>query len=317
MTVAAGHEFAEDNSERIATLIFLTEPELKQYITIGLLSFFATTFGQFASATADGPDFYCVRDVKKNDVLNLREKPSAKSAVLVEIPPTACSIGRHPEQADSKGRIKNFEIGDVSAPNVEWPTWCRVSFESVDGWVACRFLEEDSAQKPAPFSTELWPGEGLPRFNARKTAVPVRRAPNRSSPVVMQWKPGNGKNITAESHRVVALKPQPMKFTKVKEIVARCFGEDLRFLSADAYYQKVKGNNLKISAKTNAWYLTKRAEGTHLVQVDRQVCEVSVQDLGQRIGEQSNDWWIKVQYSRDKSGWLLVGEDVVESGRSF
>lgn len=101
-----------------------------------------------ALATADGPDFYAVTDVAANDVLDLRDAPSAQAA----------KIGRIAH--DARG-LRN--LGCRGLPSIDdWERmteqqrresrmnyWCKVAYQGVEGWVAGRFLREDSGA-PAP-----------------------------------------------------------------------------------------------------------------------------------------------------------------------
>jgi hypothetical protein len=96
-----------------------------------------------ALAEADGPDFYAVTGVAADDVLNIRAEPSARSEKLGEIP------------HDARG-LEN--LGCLGLPSfVEWQAmtgqqrqasrkdyWCRVKYQELAGWVAGRYLREDS-----------------------------------------------------------------------------------------------------------------------------------------------------------------------------
>lgn len=94
-------------------------------------------------AEADGPDYFAVTGVAADDVLNVRAGPSARSQKTGEIP----HDGR---------RVRN--LGCQGAPSfAEWERmteserkdsakhhWCRISYEGTEGWVAGRYLREDS-----------------------------------------------------------------------------------------------------------------------------------------------------------------------------
>lgn len=97
-----------------------------------------------ATAEADGPDAWRVVGVRPDDVLNLHAGASARSRTIAGIP------------HDAKG-IRN--LGCRGAPTFQhWQRmteaererstrarWCRVSYNGQSGWVAGRFLAEDSA----------------------------------------------------------------------------------------------------------------------------------------------------------------------------
>lgn len=93
-------------------------------------------------ADADGPDYWAVKGVDTNDVLNLRAKPS----------PSARKIGAIPHNATG---LKNLGCRG-GATFAQWSTmtpaerqrakksrWCKVEFDGTQGWVAGRFLKEN------------------------------------------------------------------------------------------------------------------------------------------------------------------------------
>ena len=105
---------------------------MKKHIIIyfSILSFFVPSI---LWATADGPDCWDVHGVASNDVLNIREKPSAKSKIIGSIPPRAKKIKN----------ITEYPEGDMASnPN---PGWCKVEYKKAQGWVSCKFLQEGDA----------------------------------------------------------------------------------------------------------------------------------------------------------------------------
>lgn len=97
-----------------------------------------------ARATADGPDCWRVRNVAKGDFLNLREKPSVRTAILARIPPDARCLKSKGEIADASGRIVE-DSEDASFPKNFYAHWRKLEFEGKIGWAAVRYLGEDSA----------------------------------------------------------------------------------------------------------------------------------------------------------------------------
>lgn len=91
------------------------------------LAFFLLLATSPAQATADGPDCWRVRDVPSSDTLRLRAEPSAKAKEKARIPyDTRCL----------KATAEHRDAGVV--------TWRKVAFDGQVGWVAQRFLAEDS-----------------------------------------------------------------------------------------------------------------------------------------------------------------------------
>lgn len=98
-----------------------------------------------ARATADGPDHYAVTGVAAGDVLNVRAEPSADSAKIGEIP----ADGRGLRNLGCRG-VPTFAEWEAMTPaereRAGKQRWCKVRYGAVEGWVAGRFLKEDSGQ---------------------------------------------------------------------------------------------------------------------------------------------------------------------------
>lgn len=99
-----------------------------------------------ARATADGPDFFMVRGVASDDVLNIRAEPSASAAKIGEIPPDGSGL----QNLGCEGGLSFAEWQEATEAEREAAqrrTWCRISYEGTQGWVAAQFLTE--ASQPA------------------------------------------------------------------------------------------------------------------------------------------------------------------------
>ena len=55
------------------------------YICIRMLTLSILLSCQSASATADGPDYFQVKNISSNNMLNIYKKPSNKSKVIAKI----------------------------------------------------------------------------------------------------------------------------------------------------------------------------------------------------------------------------------------
>lgn len=96
-----------------------------------------------AFATADGPDFFAVRDVAAGDVLNIRAEPNAKARKLGTIAPNGTCI----RNLGCQGGLTFQEFTTLTPEQQkrrerENPRWCRVEYQGVTGWVAGRYLGE-------------------------------------------------------------------------------------------------------------------------------------------------------------------------------
>ena len=93
-------------------------------------------------AEASGPDFYQVRDVAADDVLNIRKGPSAKAPIVGTIPPGADCVRNL--GCEGGPTLEEFTQGKKGKPR-----WCRVEYEGIKGWVSGRYLAEGRCSQPA------------------------------------------------------------------------------------------------------------------------------------------------------------------------
>ena len=102
-----------------------------------------------AIAEADGPDFWSVRGVAGDDVLNLRADASPHAEKLGEIPPGADCV----RNLGCRGGLTLEEFTTLSEHEREAlvkkrPRWCRVEYRGNEGWVTGRYLREGNCPEP-------------------------------------------------------------------------------------------------------------------------------------------------------------------------
>lgn len=100
-------------------------------------------YSDLSLAEADGPDYWRVRDVAKDDVLNIRSNASFTAPKTGEIPSDADCI----KNMGCKGGLTYQEFSTLSGPEKKQvlrqrPRWCRISYRGTTGWVAGRYLQE-------------------------------------------------------------------------------------------------------------------------------------------------------------------------------
>jgi len=95
-----------------------------------------------AQEHAPSPPFWAVTGVHANDVLHLRDVPSAEAKSLAGIPPNAHGL-------------KNLGCRYTQPPLEHWmrmnkaqrelavTQWCRIEYQGKQGWVAARYLKKD------------------------------------------------------------------------------------------------------------------------------------------------------------------------------
>lgn len=108
------------------------------------------TTASIASAEADGPDYWQVKGVDKDDVLNIREQADPHSKKIGEIPPDGTCI----KNLGCVGGLTFEEFTTLSEEEKakiehERPRWCKVEHDGTTGWVAGRYLTEGSCEQPA------------------------------------------------------------------------------------------------------------------------------------------------------------------------
>jgi hypothetical protein len=88
------------------------------------------------------PPFWAVTGVGANDVLHLRDVPSAESKSLAGIPPSARglkNLGCRRNEPPLEVWMRMSEAQRKLAAT----QWCRVEYQGKQGWVAGRFLKKD------------------------------------------------------------------------------------------------------------------------------------------------------------------------------
>jgi hypothetical protein len=116
---------------------------MAQHTSAALVISFLLFWASSASATADGPDYWEVRDVAEDDVLNMRSSPDFKSPKVAEIPHDATCI----RNMGCKGGLTFEEFSTLSEAQKQQvlkqrPRWCRVNYDGTTAWVAGRYLKE-------------------------------------------------------------------------------------------------------------------------------------------------------------------------------
>ena len=112
------------------------------FATAASIGLAVASFG--VAAAQEMPEYWAVTGVASNDVLNLRDVPSADSKSLAGIPYNARGL-KHLGCRRSEISFQDWvqlSKAQRAAANVEW---CRVEYRGKQGWVAGRFLKPDGA----------------------------------------------------------------------------------------------------------------------------------------------------------------------------
>lgn len=102
-----------------------------------------------AFAQSEGPHYFRITGVKKDDNVNVRRKPNADAKIVGKIPKDADGIKN---LGCNRGGLTQKQWDKASAAKkktAERRTWCEVEYEGVKGWVSARFLAEGTSPAPA------------------------------------------------------------------------------------------------------------------------------------------------------------------------
>jgi len=100
-----------------------------------------------AAPLADGPPVYlAVTGVRSDDVLHLRNDPSADSKSLADIPPDARGLRKIGCMRIQLSMDRYMYMSKEERRDAQLP-WCRVEYKGTQGWVAARYVTEEGTAK--------------------------------------------------------------------------------------------------------------------------------------------------------------------------
>lgn len=111
-------------------------------VCVGLLAILSSPAGN----AQEMPAYWAVTGVAANDVLNLRDVPSADSRSLARIPPNAHGL-KHLGCRRNQPALELWARMNAAQRREALTQWCRVEYHGVEGWVAGRFLKPDKGSK--------------------------------------------------------------------------------------------------------------------------------------------------------------------------
>ena len=92
---------------------------------------------------ADGPDYWAVRGVAGDDVLNIRKEADWRSQKVGEIPPDGqCIKNLRCVGGLTLDEFITLSEAEKAKIQMERPRWCRITYNGITGWVAGRYLQE-------------------------------------------------------------------------------------------------------------------------------------------------------------------------------
>jgi hypothetical protein len=99
------------------------------------------------AAAPDGPPvILAVTGVRSDDVLHLRDVPSADSKSLADIPPNARGLKKIGCMRVQLSMDRYMYMSKEERNNAQAP-WCRIEYKGLQGWVSARYVTEEAAPK--------------------------------------------------------------------------------------------------------------------------------------------------------------------------
>lgn len=174
----------------------------------------------------------------------------------------------------------------------------------------------------APFALALWPGEGIPQFEAVGRPLALRTAPHAEASVHDTLHPESGARLPYDSTSYQTIRAVPIAVLQADTITGRDFGT-VRELSREQYQSTVTPASVPVGTTSQLLLLQHRAEGTCFVAVDGRIVEADpcpVFDSGafRPDGDPETEWWIFVSAGTHGGGWVVVSDSTLRvAGRGF
>jgi predicted Fe-S protein YdhL (DUF1289 family) len=102
--------------------------------------------GAWASFAEEPAKYWSVIGVRSDDMLHLRDVPSADSKSLARIPANARGL-KHLGCRRNQPPMDQWARMSEKARREAMTQWCRVEYHGQQGWVAARFLKPDTGPR--------------------------------------------------------------------------------------------------------------------------------------------------------------------------
>lgn len=163
------------------------------------------------------------------------------------------------------------------------------------------------------FTSELWPGEGIPVIELQRVVLPVHAEPDPESAVVDSLRGRVGQRVKFDSTRYQTLTTGLITPHRPFTLRGRNLG-DVRQLAPDEYYRSDAPEiSLPVSPVDTIDFLQYRAEGTCFVRyqghvIDAQPCPGFGRESVTVVRDPVTRWWIHVRGTGGVSGWVHVSD---------
>ena len=189
-------------------------------------------------------------------------------------------------------------------------------------------IQSTQASKPGRyqpvFDSELWPEEGIPKFQALRSDLRLHNRPSRLSRHKGNLRVDDGSYVPFDGFRYRTLTPGRVLVKQPSQLGGRSFGPTA-YLSKEAYYNGPTTRwRANFVAGDEIEYLQYRAEGSGLIRWDGNCIALDYcpwlgdDESFQLIADPDVEQWLQVSQDDRTLGWLLVSADELEEcGRMF
>jgi hypothetical protein len=166
------------------------------------------------------------------------------------------------------------------------------------------------------FEIDLWPGEGIPVFEATSRQLLLHEAPSTSSRVTQSVSVTPGQRVAFDDTRYRTVQVGRVRALINTDVKGRRIGK-VNHLSRKDYYSPVFPSvDVEVKAGTAFHYLQYRAESTCFVRIDGSVIDaeacpaIDTATFHLEV-EPKIEWWIHATVG-DVQGWILVDSSAVK-----
>lgn len=168
------------------------------------------------------------------------------------------------------------------------------------------------------FEIDLWPGEGVPRFEAVTNELKLHELPSASSRIVSTVAVSSGQGVGFDNTLYRTVQAGRIEVLKPAKIDGRIIGKVNRLSRSGYYSNKFKAFERELQPKMIIEYIQYRAEGTCFLGIGGQVLDTwcpADHDPNYRVlSEPKTEWWIHVMLGTS-AGWIEVNGSTVKDLR--
>ena len=167
------------------------------------------------------------------------------------------------------------------------------------------------SERGAVFEVDLWPGEGIPVFEAVAPQLQLHEVPSAASRVVETLAVKPKQQLTFDGTRYRTMKAGRFRVLARTTVTGRVLGDIGRLSRRDYYSGKFGPAMVDVVPGDAIEYLQYRAEGTCFIRIagsviDADLCPTHTKAVFALEAEPVTEWWIQITRSGKPVGWLLI-----------